>query len=256
MSHPALAGASRRRARNNTREGASLRSHVIAACLMLGAASAFAIPNAALAEDHLQLSAGGQIDFADYGFVGLTAALPGSAIGRGFAVRASGFGGDYSYNSGSRTIDGNFNGGEVDAVYGLSGAHYWFDAIGGVRYTDTSLSPFDPGNRRHGRQAEAAFGADGGFTSGPWRVDYYGEYGTRLDEYIARSSLTHTINNRFRGGAEVSFEGDPTYNLQRVGPYVGVRLDSRSEFQLSAGVSHQSGEGEGGYLRVLVYRSF
>ena len=215
-----------------------------------------AAPQSAVAEDHFQISGGGQIDFADFGFLGLTAALPGSALGRGFAVRGSGFTGNYSYSSGTHVVNGDFTGGEADAVYEFSGTHYWLDAIAGARYVDTSLSPFDPGNRRHGRQGEAAFGADGGYVTGPWRVDYYGEYGTRLDDYLGRVSLTHRITGRIRAGAEFSAEGDPTYDLQRVGPYLGVALDSRSEIQVSAGASHETGQGEGGYLRVLIYRSF
>ncbi len=202
------------------------------------------------------LSAGGQIDFSRSGYVGATVPLPGGVIGRGLALRGSGFGGDYTYDSASRKIDGSFWGGQLEGVYQLTRPGAWLDLTAGVRYVDTSLTPFDRGNRRHGSQAEPEFSTDGGLVSGPWRTDLYGSYGTRLEDYAVRASLTHNLAPRLRGGAEVSFEGDPTYNLQRVGPYVGYYLDRRSELQLSAGVSHQSGEGEGGFLRVQIYRTF
>ena len=238
----------------------------VLACAVAGApAAAQVVPAGALDAGRpgdvepgqsLLLSAGGQIDFSRSGYVGATVPLPGGGIGRGLAVRASGFGGDYTYDSSSRRIDGSFWGGQLEGVYQLTRPGAWLDLAAGVRYVDTSLTPFDRGNRRHGSQAEPEFSTDGGLVRGPWRTDFYGSYGTRLEDYAVRASLTHNLTSRLRGGGEVSFEGDPTYDLQRVGPYVGYYLDRRSELQLSAGVSHQSGQGEGGFLRVQLYRTF
>ena len=202
------------------------------------------------------LSAGGQVDFSKAGYIGATVPLPGSSIGKGFALRGSGFGGDYSYASNGGTIDGSFWGAQLEGIYQFTRPGMWLDVGAGVRYVDTTLSPFDRSNRRHGSQAEPEFSADGGAVRGPWRTDFYGSYGTRLDDYAVRASLTHAITGRFRAGGEVSFEGDPTYDLQRVGPYIGYSFDRRSEVQMSVGVSHQSGEGEGGFLRIGLYRSF
>ena len=202
------------------------------------------------------LSAGGQVDFANSGYLGATLPLPGATIGRGFALRASGFGGNYSYDSSGQTVDGSFWGAQLEGVYQFTRPGAWLDLAAGVRYANTTLRPLDRGNRRHGSQAEPEISGDGGAVKGPWRTDFYGSYGTRLDDYAVRVSLTHTLTDRLRAGGETSFEGDPTYDLQRIGPYVGFALDRRSELQMSVGVSHQSGMGEGGYLRVQVYRSF
>lgn len=212
----------------------------------------------AAAQARVQVFAGGQLDFASFGFVGGTAPLPGATLGHGPAVRVSAFGGSYDYRGGpsNGVVDGSFAGAQVDALYQATGRNWWFDGGVGARYIDTHLSPFDRGNRRHGAQVEAAISADGGGVRGPWRADYYGSYGTRLDDYALRASLTHAITDRLRAGGEVSAEGDPTYDLQRVGPYVGFGLDRWSEVQASAGVSHQSGRDVGGYLRLSVYRSF
>lgn len=224
----------------------------------LAATSALLLASRAVAQDRLQAFAGGQIDFASYGFVGATAPLPGASLGHGLAVRGSAFGGTYDYRGGPANgrVDATFGGAQLDALYQATGRSWWFDGGVGARYIDTHLSPFDRGNRRHGAQVEAAISADGGGVHGPWRVDYYGSYGTRLDDYAARASLTHAITDRLRAGGEVSVEGDPTYDLQRLGPYVGFGLDHWSELQVSAGVSHQSGRDVGGYLRLSAYRSF
>ena len=206
--------------------------------------------------DHILAFGGGEINFADSGFVGAMIPLPSARIGNGFAVRGSGFGGDYSYESSGSKINGTFYGGQVEGVYQFSGSGFWFDVGAGGRYVDTHLTPFDASNRRHGAQGEFEVSVDGGAVRGPWRTDYYGSYGTRLDDYAGRISLTHAITDKFRVGAEVGAEGDPTYDLQRVGPYVGYAFNRRSELQMTVGVSRQSGEGEGGYLRVLYYHSF
>lgn len=214
--------------------------------------------SAQAADEQVQAFAGGQLDNSRFAFAGATVALPGQAIGRGFALRASGFGGDYDYSGGpvGGRVDATFTGAELTALYQLSRGSSWISGGLGARYVGTTLSPFDRGNRRHGAQVELSATVNGGTVSGRWRVDYYGSYGARLEDYTARASLTHAVGAKWRAGAEVSFEGDPTYNLQRVGPYVGVYIDQRTELQASAGVSHQSGEGESGYLRLAVVHDF
>jgi hypothetical protein len=215
------------------------------------------VPAVARAQDPLVVFAGGTYDSASFGNIGAQVGLSGPSATQGFAVRGSGFLGQYGYHESPGTrVGAHFAGGELDGVYQFTGGWGYADLFAGARYIDTRLNPIDMGNRRLGGQTEAVVGADGVRQFGPWRTDWYGAYGTRLDDYQTRISLTHRVNDTWRLGAEAAFEGDPTYNLQRFGPYLGFRLGARSEIQASAGVSHQSGLGEHAYARINWYHAF
>lgn len=219
----------------------------------LAAIASLAAPGAAWSQQHVVVFAGGEVDNASFGYVGGTFALPGAEIGHGFAVRVSGFGGGYGYTGGPliQHINGVFGGTEVDGVYQFSQGGLWINGVVGGRYVDTRLSPGDPTNRRNGEQWEVALGLDGGYVSGPWRTDWYGSYGTRLDDYQARLSLTHALGGgAWRAGVEGAVDGDPAYNAERVGPYVGYVFAKNAEVQFSAGFSDSSFRGAGGYARV------
>jgi len=214
------------------------------------------IPAARDAGDTFLVSAGGQIDTANAAYVGVQAALPGSVIGRGFALAASGFGGNYSYLSGSLgIIRGTFAGAELDALYELSSQRSWNSIGAGVRDVNTQLTPFDTTNRRRGDVIEFAATAYGGAIRGPYRGDYFASYGTRLQDYTARGDVTHALGSSLRLGLALSFEGDPTYALHEIGPFAGIALGRRSELQISTGASQQTGRGTSGYLRASIYRS-
>jgi hypothetical protein len=214
-------------------------------------------PALAWAQDPLVVFAGGTYDSASYGNIGAQVGLSGPSATQGFAVRASGFLGQYGYNeSGGTRVRAHFAGGELDGVYQFTGGWGYADLFAGARYSDTRLNPLDTGNRRRGGETEAVLGSDGARAFGPWRADWYGAYGAGLDDYQTRISLTHRVNDTWRLGGEAAFEGDPTYSLQRFGPYVGLRLGARSELQASAGVSHQSGLGEHAYVRLNWYHAF
>jgi len=229
----------------------------IAKTLVGGLIASLAIGGSAKADDHIVVFAGGTYDNASYGSLGAQVSLPGSSAGKGFAIRGSGFLGGYGYDDGEgQHIDAKFGGGELDGVYQMSGPWGFADVFAGARLVDTRLSPDDPTNRRNGDQAELALGSDGARRLGPWQVDWYGAYGTRLQDYQTRVGLTHTIGSAWRAGVEGAVEGDPTYTQTRIGPYAAVRLSAHSELQGSAGVSHQSGLGEHAYARAGWYLSF
>jgi hypothetical protein len=220
-------------------------------------ASLWLVPAIARAQDPLVVFAGGTYDSASFGNIGAQVGVSGPSATQGFAVRASGFLGQYGYNESRGTrVGAHFAGGELDGVYQFTGGWGYADLFAGARYIDTRLNPIDTGNRRRGGQTEAVLGADGAWRSGPWQTDWYGAYGASLDDYQTRISLTHRVSGAWRLGAEAAFEGDPTYTLQRFGPYVGFRLGPRSEIQASAGVSHQSGLGEHAYARLNWYHAF
>lgn len=211
----------------------------------------------AAADDHVSIFAGGQLDYSNYVFMGATVAMPGATIGNGFAVRGSVATGGYNYsNSTLGIVKANFGGGELDGVYQLTHGSFWSDFGVGVNDTYTGLTPDDFSNRRRGNQADVRLSLDGGNISGPWRTDFDGFYGARLDDYAARIGLTHALSNQWRAGAQFYAEGDPTYNLYAVGPYFGVMIGPRSEITFSGGESWESGFPSRPYARALISENF
>jgi hypothetical protein len=204
------------------------------------------------------ISAGGETDYTNSFFVGSTFALPGAVLGSGPAIRASVFAGGYSYDTGfpSKQINATFVGEELDATYQYSHANLFANFSAGVRDVNTTLSPGDPNNRRAGVVVEPAAILDGVKIAGPWRADWFASYGTRLQDYEGRLGFTHALSTATRAGVETSFDGDPTYDVFRVGPYAGVNLDARSEIQISAGYAHQSARNGSAYLRFGFYHRF
>jgi hypothetical protein len=199
-----------------------------------------------------QIFAGADAGFSSYAYLG-----GGFPLIDGFGVRASAFYGGYKYESGGLgRVDARFGGAEAEVLYQFRRNGAWLDAGVGVRDIDTALTPFDSGNRRHGDQAEPVVVVDGGHVSGPWRFDGYGSYGARLDDYLVRGSLTHAVGGPWRLGLEGSGDGDPTYKEERVGPLGAVRFGSSSEALVSAGFAHQSGRGDGAYVRIGFNHSF
>jgi hypothetical protein len=212
---------------------------------------------AAAADDHVGVFAGGQLDFSNYVFIGATAALPGSTLGNGFAIRGLLDTGGYIYqNSKLGTVSANFGGGELDGVYQFTHNTFWSNFGVGLNDTYTGLTPDDLSNRRRGDQFELRVSLDGGNIGGPWRLDWNGYYGTRLNDYAGRIGLTHSLSSLWRLGGEFYAEGDSTYNLRQVGPYAAVKIGPKSELQFSGGASWETGPTPRGYVRALIYQSF
>jgi hypothetical protein len=232
----------------------SARAHIVS----LAATAGFVVLagfGTARADDNVQLFAGGQLDFANYVYVGATVALPGATIGNGFAIRGLADTGGYNYVSGDLgTVKASFGGGEIDAVYQWTTKNFWNDFYAGVNDTYTSLTPPDPSNKLSGDQVEPRIGVVGGATSGPWRTDYFGYYGTRLQDYEALIGVTHSVSSVWRLGVQGYSEGNPSYRLYQIGPYAGFAFDKTSELQFSTGEAWESGFTPRVYLRALYTR--
>lgn len=222
--------------------------------LILGAGAA----GQASAQSDVTVFAGGKLDVADLAYAGAAVGLPGSRDGRGLALRGAVFTGSYEYDAAGTPIDADFTGAQVELAWRFSSGSSWGSVGVGYRYTDTDLSPPDPGNRRDGGEGQAIISVDGGHVTGPWRVDWYGSYGVGLDDYDVQASATHAVgaSNRMRLGLEVGADGDSNYSAYRVGPVLGVKLDDRSEIQISAGYSDGDERDSQGYVRIGFYRAF
>jgi hypothetical protein len=226
------------------------RLRCLLAAIVFGAAL---IPLAAAADDNAQIFAGGQLDFANYVFVGATVALPGSSIGNGLALRGYVDTGGYDYVSGDvGAVKANFGGGELDGVYQLTRKNFWSNFGAGVNDTYTGLTPYDPGNRLRGDQLEARISWDGGDVTGPWRVDWLAFYGLRLADYEAMLGGTHALSPAWRLGLQVYGEGNPSYRLYQAGPYAGLTFAKSSEIQFSAGRAWEPGFTPRTYVKALL----
>lgn len=217
-----------------------------------------AVAGQASAQSNVTVFAGGKLDVADSAYAGAAVGLPGSSENHGLALRGAVFAGSYDYDAVGTPVEADFTGGQVELAWRFSSGDTWGSVGVGYRYTDTDLSPADPGNRRDGGQGQAVVSVDGGHVSGAWRVDWYGSYGTRLDDYDVQASVTHAVgtSSRMRLGLEVGAEGDSNYSAYRVGPVLGVKLDDRSEIQIAAGYSDGDERDSQGYVRIGFFRSF
>ncbi|HEY6486340.1 MAG TPA: cellulose biosynthesis protein BcsS [Candidatus Cybelea sp.] len=216
-----------------------------------------ALPATALAADNVEVFTGGQAAFSNYIFMGATVALPGSHIGDGVAVRVYLDNGGYNYNGGTlRTVRANFTGAELDGVYEFSRKNFWSNFALGVNDTYTGLDPYDPSNILRGQQAELRATLDGGIVGGPWRSDWLGYYGTRVQDYQWNVDVTHAVAPKWRLGAQGYEEGNPTYTLRQLGAFAGLQFNARSELQLSAGEGWESSFSPRAFLRASFYQRF
>jgi hypothetical protein len=214
-------------------------------------------PAAAKADDNAIVFSGAQFDFSNYVFAGVTVALPGSSIGSGFALRGYVDSGGYDYISQDLgPIKATFSGEELDVVYQITHKGFWSNIGLGLNASNTGLEPYDPKNLLRGEQVEPRVSLDGGDVGGPWRADWDGYYGTRLQDYQAMLGVTHALTAKWRLGAEVYGSGNPNYRLRQAGPYAGLSFDDRSELQVSSGGAWESGYTPRIYVSASYFRRF
>ncbi|MBQ1541200.1 MAG: cellulose biosynthesis protein BcsS [Caulobacteraceae bacterium] len=226
----------------------------LALFIILGGGAA-AQSSASAAEQGV-LFGGGTIasDWSAYG--GVLYSLPGSSLGRGWAVRPTVAGGEYKYVTGGQRVRGEYVGGSIALVYQASGDWGWNNLSIGPRYMNTDLSPKDFGNKRRGGRWDGVAGIDGAHLAGPWRVDWYGAYGFDAQDYQVSLDLTHAVGDRWRIGGLIGAQGDQTYDRQMYGALAGVQVEPGFEIQFGAGVTDQSDRGTQGYGQIGFSRTF
>ncbi|MGZ9114966.1 MAG: cellulose biosynthesis protein BcsS [Brevundimonas sp.] len=174
--------------------------------------------SAASAQDRGVVFAGGEVSEDSSGYFGVTWAMPGSALGRGWAIRGTASLGGYDYDRAPGTVDAEFVQGDVVLLHQTSGAWGYFNVGGGARITDTDLEPADPGNQREGSNWDIVLTADGMRNAGDWRFGGYGSYGVDMREYYLRGEVTRRLGSgSFRAGLEVVSDGDENYDRAGAG---------------------------------------
>lgn len=188
-------------------------------------------------------------------YLGVSTPLPGSSVGRGWAVRGIVGAGEYKYVAAVGRVSGKETRGDLSLLYQVSDANNYFDVGVGGRYVHTHLSPRDPGNRRQGGRWEAVASASGQQSAGPWQASEFASYGFRDHDYFVRGDVTHAIAPALRLGVEAQADGARDYSRRAAGAVLAVSPTPRWEVKLSGGVTDQAHR-SGGYGAISFRTSF
>lgn len=210
----------------------------------------------ALAQDKGVVFVGGTVgEDSPSVYIGAVTALPGSALGRGLAVRTVVGRSEYRYDAGAATIEGRANSITVSALHQWSGEWGYANAAAGVAYHRTRLTPDDPNNRNRGSRWNAVVGLDGVYRFGPWQLGGLGSYGFDIKEYQIRGDLTHAVSGKLRLGAEATAQGDPSYERQLYGAVAIIAPGPKWELRVAGGGMFEESR-NGPYAALSVSRVF
>lgn len=184
-------------------------------------------------------------------YLGATVPVGGS----GFALRGIVSTSQYKYRSAGTRITSDQVQGEVSALYQRAGPNGYFDLGVGARYTDTDLSPGDPGNRSQGDEWDVVLSMSGQTAPGPWRAAGFASYAVDSEDYYVRAELTRAVRPSVRLGLEAVLDGDPNYDRRRAGVLLGVSTSPRWEAHIAVGASDSKAR-DGAYASIGFRRSF
>lgn len=200
---------------------------------------------------------GGTISESQSGYAGGVMSLPGSSLGHGPAVRAGVSGGRYKYDAGGTRITGKYVGADLALVSQHSGNWGWANVSAGAHFSDTSLTPNDPGNKLQGSRWDIGVQTDGAFDGSRWRLSWYGSYGVFDETYQAKLSLGHRVGkDDLRLGVEGGIQGDPSYKRGFAGVFASQAIARNMTLQVSAGASEQAGRGPRAYGSIALSKLF
>ncbi len=201
--------------------------------------------------------AGGTIAESQSGYAGGVVSLPGASLGHGLAIRAGTAAGRYKYTTNGQQIIGKYVGADAALVYQFSGDWGWANVSAGPHFSDTSLSPNDPGNDLRGSNWDLGLQSDGALDGPKWRLGWYGSYGAFDDTYQAKLQLGHRIGQRdLRLGLEAGLQGDPSYKKGFAGIFASTSIAHNVSLQLSGGASEQAGRGPRAYGSIALSKLF
>jgi hypothetical protein len=204
-----------------------------AACLLMAAG--------AHAEDRLFLAGAEVANAAYYSYVGAIVPGAGRVDGHGLFQRywLDGFG--YEYDGAPGHVKAHAWGAEMSLGWGTSSPTGWASASAGLRFTDTSLSPNDPGATARGSQAGFKVQVDGEQRLGEnWKLGAIASYTTRQDGYWARLRLMYRSAASQSTGLELVANGNNEADSTAAGLVYELRPNgSRWSIGLKAGYRWQ-----------------
>jgi hypothetical protein len=215
--------------------------------LFLGAV-ALAACTTARGDERLFLAGGEYSDVAYYSYAGLVLPGPGRENGRGFIQRywLDRFG--YEYDGGPGRVEASAWGAEAALGYGASSASGWWTVSLGLRYTDTDLTPDDPGAEARGSQLGGKVQVELEHAlSSQWRAGAIASYANQQNGYWGRFRLMHDASPARAFGVELVANGNDEADSTAAGLVFTTRpAQSKWSVSLKAGYRFQD-EGDGAY---------
>lgn len=207
--------------------------HTLAALLLA--------PAPALAADVYLLAGAESASGARYAYVG--AVLPLAAAGSGFKQRYWADRQTYEYDAGPGRITAHARGLEGALGYGGATANGWWSAFAGVRFSETTLTPDDPGGSARGHQAALKLQIEGDTRIvGEVRLGGVASYTARLEQYWARARVSLPLGAGANVGPEVTLSGSPESNARAFGVFATLTPGQGAvSFTLKAGRRTQDG---------------
>ena len=177
-------------------------------------------------------------------YAGAVLALNGDLTREGVLLRGLGVYGWYDYRAAVGDVDGRFS--AFDAMIGYQWITQKMRIAGyiGIDHQDHHLSPFDPTNSVVG--GETGLKIAGDITTGygqPWYLNLSGSYSTAFDTYWSRLRIGQKFD-QFTVGPEGLLFGNERFDAQRLGIFLGARLDGTPiEITISGGYHFEGGDG-------------
>lgn len=206
------------------------------------------------AEGRALLGGGEASRGAFYTYAGTVLPLPGSNKGWVQRYWLDYFG--YRYDGPPGEVDARAWGGEALAGYRWSSGSSWGAAFAGLRYTDTHLSPDDPGSNVRGSRLGIKLQLEGEMPVAPaWRAGAIGSFAFAQSGYWARLRVQRELPNGWLLGPEVVIAGNPDYYSRSYGLALsGLRwVGGHAAFK--AGYRDES-SGHSAYVGVELFREF
>ncbi len=191
-------------------------------------------------------------------YLGTIMPIAGGNLGQGMAVRLWADYNAYDYASDNSRIDAKASGLEVALAYQTSSGENWGSVSLGPRYTNTRLSPDDPGNRESGVRWGLKVQVGGEAVALPnLFVNAFAAYTTGTEAYWARLRLLYRFEGGLRTGPELIAHGNTVYRAAQVGWVLsGIKLGATSEAGLKVGARRNEGESTEPYGGVEFVASF
>lgn len=227
----------------------------IASRLALGLISASVPLGASLAQPGPTVFGGVGVGADRLAFAGVTVPVARMSGEGGLAVRGIVSGSDNRYDGPTGRVKSEQVRGEAALLYQRWGPWGYFDAGVGARYTDTDLSPDDPGNPNRGSQWDPMVSISGETTPArAWQVGGFASYGFNSEDYYVRAEVTRAVGPGFRLGVEAILDGDPNYDRQRAGA-VAAFGGGDWQIRFAAGAADSKAR-DGAYGSVSLRRTF
>ena len=198
---------------------------------------------------------GGSVSESTSVYGGSIFSLPRQALGHGWAVRVSTGAGRYQYTTAGTDIIGKYLSGEAAIVHQSSGPWGWLNLSAGPRFSQTYLSPNDPGNRLRGSHIDLGIQSDGALDDSRGRLSWFGAYGLRNRTYQAKLQLAAKIANGISLGTEAGIQGEPTYHKAGLGGFVRKTV-GKVDLEIGAGFAKQGQRSSRPYASIGLSQVF